>query len=195
MIKTMKQLILASASPARKEILEKVRIPFIVEVSSYEEDMGLDLPPPELAMHLSQGKARDVAKNHKNAVILGADSFAVFKDQLLGKPHTKERAKEMLRLLSGECHSFITGFTIIDTDSGKEVSDFTETKVYFNELSEKEIENYLTRENVLEKAAAYIIQGIGGVLVAKIEGDYSNVMGLPISAVAQKLKFFGIEII
>jgi septum formation protein len=110
----MKKLILASQSPARREILQTTGYPFVVEVSDYEEDMTLKLEPNDLAIHLSKGKAKDVASRHKDAVILAADSFAVFGNELLGKPHTQERAKEMLAMLSGPCHSFVTGFTIID---------------------------------------------------------------------------------
>lgn len=191
----MKKLILASQSLARREILQTIGYPFEIEVSNYEEDMTLKLSPRDLAIHLSKGKARDVAQSHKDGVILAADSFAVFGGELLGKPHTVERAKETLALLSGQCHSFITGFTIIDGSSGREYSDAVETKVYFRKLSSEEIDNYLTKENVLNNAGAYIIQRLGALLVDKIEGDYSNVMGLPISKVAQALKEFDVNLI
>jgi septum formation protein len=191
----MKKLILASQSPARREILQTTGYPFVVEVSDYEEDMTLKLEPNDLAIHLSKGKAKDVAFRHKDAVILAADSFAVFGNELLGKPHTQERAKEMLAMLSGQCHSFVTGFTIIDGANGQEFSDVVETKVYFRELTEEEIDNYLAKENVLNNAGAYIIQRLGALLVERIDGDYSNVMGLPISKVAQTLKKFEIHII
>lgn len=189
----MKQLILASGSPARKEILNRTKIPFIVDVSNYEEDMTLNLEPKDLATYLSKGKAQDVANKHKNAVVLGADSFAVFDKQLLGKPPTIERAKEMLSMLSGKAHSFVTGFTIIDTTDGKVYSDTVETKVYFKMLSADDIDGYLAKENVLNNAGAYIIQDLGAVLIEKIEGSYSNVMGLPIAQVAAALKQFNIN--
>jgi septum formation protein len=188
-------LILASQSPARREILQSTGYPFVVEVSNYEEDMTLSLPPKDLAVHLSRGKAKDVASGHQDAIILAADSFAVFEDKLLGKPHTIERAKEMLIMLSGQCHSFVTGFTIIDGASGQEFSNAVETKVFFRELTPEEIDGYLAKENVLNNAGAYIIQQLGALLVEKIDGDYSNVMGLPISKVAQALNKFGINLI
>lgn len=190
----MKTLILASGSPSRKEILGETGFPFTVDVSNYEEDMSLDMPPKELAMTLSRGKAQDVAKRHKNAVILAADSFGVFKGELLGKPHTLERAKEMLTTLSGQCHLFITGFTIIDSETNKEFTGVDETKVYFKKITQQEIDDYLTKENVLEKAGAYTIQGLGKNLIDKIEGDYNNVRGLPLAKVAQSLKDFGIDL-
>lgn len=189
----MKTLILASGSPSRKEILEEAGLSFEVDVSNYEEDMGLDMAPKELAMHLSVGKAKDVAARHTDAVILAADSFGVYKGELLGKPHTKERAKEMLTMLSGQCHSFITGFTIIDTNSGKEYTGFDETKVYFKPLTLDEIDQYLAEEDVLEKAGAYSINGAGKRLVLKIEGDFVNVRGLPIDEVRKVFKRFGVE--
>ncbi len=189
----MKHLILASGSSARKEILGRTGFPFIVDASKYEEDMSLNLEPTELAKHLSRGKAREVASRHKNAVILAADSFAVFNGELMGKPHTTEKARQMLATLSGQRHSFITGFTILDTDTGKEHSDAAETKVYFRELSGEEIDGYLAKENVLNNAGAYIIQSLGAVLVERIEGDYSNFMGLPLPKVAKALKEFDVN--
>ncbi|MBI4034666.1 septum formation protein Maf [Candidatus Saccharibacteria bacterium] len=195
MISGVKQLILASGSRGRKLVLEKIGVPFIVDASQYQEDMTLDLPPKQLAIKLSQGKAREVAARHKNAVVIGADSFGIFKGQLLGKPQTHKKAKEMLSALSGQTHSFITGFTIIDSDSKLETSDVAETRVTFKKLSDSEIDNYLAKENVLNNAAAYIIQGLGAVLVEKIGGDYENVIGLPLSKVAQALKDFDIQII
>lgn len=189
----MKQLVLASRSPARKEILQRTGIAFTVDVSNYKEDMTLSMPPQELAKYLSKGKALDVAARHKNAVVLGADSFAELNGQLMGKPHTNEKAKQMLRGLSGQAHSFITGFTIIDSDSKKEVSGVSVTKVYFKKLTAKDIDNYLAREDVLNNAGAYIIQELGSVLVEKIDGSYTNVMGLPLARVADALKEFGID--
>ena len=191
----MKKLILASASPARKQILEGAKVPFTVEVSNYEEDMTLKLPPPELAKFLSKGKARDVAAKHKSGVVLGADSFGVINGQLLGKPHTIQRAKAMLKTLNGQCHIFLTGFTIIDSSTNKEYSEVVETKVYFRKLTPAEINNYVVKENVLNNAGAYIIHGLGGSLVEKIDGDHNNVMGLPLTKVALALKDFGINLI
>ena len=174
-------------------MLERARIKFLVDVSNYEEDMTLDMPSAELAKFLSKGKAQNVAARHKSDIVLGADSFVVFNGQLLGKPHTHERAVEMLTMLSGQYHSFITGFTIIDPESGKEFSDAVETKVYFKKLSNTDIANYLAKENVLNNAGAYIIQNLGSVLVEKIDGSFSNVMSLPMSQVADALKTFGIN--
>ena len=190
----MKSLILASGSPSRKEILEETNYPFVVDASNYEEDMGLNMAPEDLAVFLSKGKANDVAKRHNNSVILAADSFGVFEDHLLGKPRTLKRAREMLMLLSGKCHSFITGFTILDSDSGKNYHEAVETKVYFKKLTPKEIDDYLSNEDVLNKAGAYTIQGLGKNFIEKIDGDYNNVCGLPLDNVILAIADFGINI-
>lgn len=190
----MKTLILASGSASRREILGQTGYPFIVEPSNFEEDMSLAMPPTDLALFLSRGKAEDVAKRHKHAVILAADSFGVFKGELLGKPHTIARAKEMLSMLSGQEHSFITGFTIIESDTNKKYQEAVETKVSFKELSPSEIDNYIASENVLDKAGAYAVQGLGGSFITKIDGDINNVQGLPLDYVIKALTNFGIKI-
>ncbi len=189
----MKRLILASSSPSRKSILEQAGVDFEADPSSYDEDMTIDLAPAELAKLLSMGKAKDVVARHKNAVVLGADSFGVFEGNLLGKPHTLVKARQMLQMLSGNWHEFITGFTIIDSDSGKTFSDSVTTKLLFKQLTSDEIDRYLAKEDVLELAGAYSIQTLGAVMVKRIEGSYSNVYGLPIFEVAEALKNFGID--
>ncbi len=192
----MKKVILASASPRRKELLEKTGIPFVVEVSDYEEDNSLKLKPLELAKTLSAGKAKAVSERHKgeDAVIIGADTFIVLDNKILGKPHTPEKAKEMIKGMNGRAFSVITGFTIIDVKSDKEVSKAVESRVYFRKLTEKEIENYVRTGEPLNKAGAYAIQETGSVLTGKIEGDYTNIVGLPLPALIKELKKFGINI-
>ncbi len=189
----MKTIILASSSPRRKEILEKTGLPFIIDPSNSDEDMTQNLEPKDLAKALSLAKAKDVAKRHKNAIVIGADSIITLNGKVLGKPHTEERAIEMLTELSGSIHSAITGYTIIDTDSGKIVSDAVETKIYFRKLTQDEIKNYVATGKPLDKAGAYAIQGKGALFVEKIEGDYYNIMGLPLSAVVEKLKEFKLQ--
>jgi septum formation protein len=191
----MKTIVLASGSPRRKEILEKTGLPFVVDPSNFEEDLKQDLEPKELAKALSLGKAKDVAKRHKNAIVIGADSITLLNGKVLGKPHTIEKAIKMLLDLSGSTHSAITGYTIIDTESGKIFSDAVETKIYFRDLSKEEIEKYVATGEPLDKAGAYAIQGKGKKLVEKIEGDYYNVMGLPLSSLVKNLKKFGIKTI
>lgn len=191
--KIMKALILASSSPWRKRALQKAGLSFEVVPSDFEEDMTLPFLPEKLAIHLSQGKARAVAKNiEKGSVVLGADTLVSFAGQLYGKPHTVERAREMLRELSGNTHSTITGFTIIDTASGKEYTQSVETRVTFKPLSEEDINAYLALDEPLHCAASYAIEKNGKQIIARIQGSESNVSGLPIEEVSVALKACGV---
>ncbi|MBI5664301.1 MAG: septum formation inhibitor Maf [Nitrospirae bacterium] len=191
----MRKIVLASASPRRKEILGITGLKFTVCVSDYEEDLDLPLKPRELARLLSSKKAEAVAHKYKNAIIIAADTFIAYKDRLLGKPHTGKEAESMLRLLNGKAHAVITGFTILDTGSGKKLSRSVETKVYFKRLSLEEIRAYVRSKEPLDKAGAYAIQGLGAVFVEKIEGDFFNVVGLPLCALAEGLKRFGVDVL
>src|SRR4030043_1858301 len=191
----MKEVILASASPRRKELLEKIGIRFKVEPSNYEEDIPLGLEPHELAQKISLEKAKAVASKHKNAIVIPADTFIVFGDQILGKPHTEKDARKMLEAISGKSHSVITGFSIIDTGTSKALSKSVETKIYVRKLTLAEIDAYVKSKEPLDKAGAYAIQGLGAVIVERIEGDYFNVIGLPLSALAEGLKGFGVDIL
>jgi septum formation protein len=190
----MKTLILASTSPRRKEILANLGIPFEVEASPYQEDMNLNLPPHELAKHLSKEKAKAVAKHHTNAIVIGADTFVVFEGKLLGKPRSPEEAKDMLQDLSNKANSVLTGITIIDSDTNQTHSEVFETKVYMKKMSPKEIEGYVASGEPLDKAGAYTIHALGAVLIDKIEGDFFAVMGLPIRPLTEIIKEFGINI-
>ena len=189
----MKRIVLASASPRRKELLEQIGLRFEVEPSDYEEDIVPGSEPHEMARKLSLGKARAAARKHRNAIIIAADTFVVFGDRILGKPRTDAEAREMLRALNGQAHSVITGFTILDTETGKVLSRSVETRVHMRKLTLKEIDSYVRTKEPLGKAGGYAIQGLGAVLIERIEGDYSNVVGLPLSALAESLREFGVH--
>jgi len=191
----MKTIILASASPRRKELLEKIGLKFEAEPSDYEEYLPSEGEPHELAKKLSLEKAERVARRHKKAIVIAADTFLVFRGKLLGKPRNEAEAKEMLKALNGMPHSVITGFTIVDTDNKKILTKSVETKIYLRKLTAKEIDAYVKSKEPLDKAGAYAIQGLGSVIVEKIEGDYFNVIGLPLSALAESLKEFGVRIL
>ena len=191
----MKTIILASASPRRKLLLEKIGLIFEVEPSNYEEDMPLRLEPHGFAQKLSLEKAKAVASKHKNSIVIAADTLIVFGGRILGKPHTKKDAREMLEAISGKYHNVITGFSIIDTGINKTLSRSVETKVYIRNLTLAEIDAYVKSGEPLDKAGAYAIQGLGSVFVEKIDGDYYNVVGLPLSALTEALKEFGINIL
>jgi septum formation protein len=191
----MKRIILASASPRREELLGKIGLKFEVEPSDYAEDMHSRLSPDELARAISLEKARAVASRHKNAIVIAADTFIVFRGKIMGKPNTEAEARKMLMTLRGKSHSVITGFTILDTDENKVLTKSVETIIHIRNLTSKEIDAYVKSKEPLDKAGAYAIQGLGSVIVERIEGDYSNVMGLPLSALAKGLKEFGIYIL
>lgn len=191
----MRKIILASASPRRAEILRMTGLKFDTAVSDYKEDLNLPLNPRALARFLSRKKSEAVAHKYRNAIIITADTFIVLNKKLLGKPHTCKEAEKMLRMLNGKAHSVITGFTIMDTGSGKVLSRSMETKVYFKKLDAVEIKAYVKTGEPLDKAGAYAIQGLGAVFIEKIDGDFFNVVGLPLCALTESLKKFGIYIL
>lgn len=190
----MRKIILASVSPWRKKVLTEAGIPFTVEESGYEEDMSLALPPRVLARHLALGKANTAAARHADAVVIGADTFVVYRGALLGKPHTPKRAGEMLEMLSGKTHTILTGFAVVDSKTGKHISKTVGTRVKFRKLSPEEIAAYVKTGEPLKAAGAYVIQGEGARLVEKTTGDRNNVAGLPLSAVLETLGKFGVEV-
>ena len=176
----MQKIILASTSPRRKELLEKLNISFDIVESDYQEDMSIKLAPLELAEYLSKWKAESVAKKYKKHIIIAADTFIELDGEILWKPHTPTEAEKMLGKISGKTLSVITGFTIIDSKENKSISKAVETKVSIKELSLSEIKNYVSTGEPLDKAWAFAIQGLGSIIVEKIEGDYFNVVWLPL---------------
>ena len=162
--------------------------------SDYEEDMTLPLPPDKLAKFLSKGKALSVVPKYKNAIIISADTFVSFRGKVIGKPHTKEKAFEMLSELSGRTHSVFTGFTIINTKNKKIISNAVETKVTFKKLSPEMINEYIKNGKPLKYAGAFTLRDIEARgFVKKIEGDENNVIGLPVQSVLKELKKFGVK--
>ena len=191
----MKQIILAFSSPRRKELLASIGLKFKVKPSYIEEKLNPRLGPKAQAESLSLQKATIVASKYEDVIVISADTIVVLGSEIIGKPNDAQEAKRFLRKLHGTRHSVITGFTIIDSESGKTITKSVKTNIYMRKLSDKEIETYIKKENVFDKAGAYAIQGIGSIFFEKIEGDYSNVVGLPIYAVAQELKKFGVFIL
>jgi septum formation protein len=188
----MKRLVLASSSPRRRELLKRTGIQFIIEQSKYEEKINHNVEPKELVKSLSLGKAKSVAKSHKNAIVLAADTVIVLEGEIIGKPKNEEDAKRTLAKMSGKPHFAITGFAIIDTGTNKTVSKSVETKVYFRKLTPKEIDDYVKSKEPLDKAGSYAIQGLASKFVDEVEGDFDNVVGLPVSDLIRELREFGI---
>lgn len=183
----MKQLILASGSPRRKELLAEITSEFTVVPSDYEEDMTLKMDPMHLALHLSEGKAQEVAKHFPDAIIIAADTFVVVDDKVLGKPKDLEDAKQMLKKESGKAQIVITGFTILDSTTHKKIQKAVQSKVFMKELTDEQINDYVTTHNVLDKSGSYAIQEIGDTFVEKIEGSFTNIMGLPVEEITDAL--------
>lgn len=191
----MKDIILASESPRRKEILEMVGLKFKIVKSSFEEYVDIKLKPHELVKKLSLEKAKVVFENHKGSIIISADTIVVCAGKILGKPKDENDAKKMLGFLSNKVHSVITGFSIIDGDLKKVIIKSIETKVFMRKISSTEIDSYIKTKEPLDKAGGYAIQGLGSIFVKKIEGDFFNVVGLPIYALIRELKKLGVEVI
>ncbi len=189
-----RSVVLASASPRRRELLENIGLKFTVDPVEIPEVMTTGLKPVGLAKALSLHKAQAAASRHTGSIIIAADTFGVLDGVILGKPVDAGHARRMLKELSGRRHSVITGFTVIDSATGRAVSRAVETRVYFRKLGRSEIARYVETGEPLDKAGAYAIQGLGALLVAKIEGDYYNVMGLPLCALASVLRRFDITL-
>ena len=194
-MRNIRTVILASASPRREEILRKTGLKFRIDESKHEEHDVPGLKPHELVKFHARQKARDVARRHRNALVIAADTIVVLKGSLYGKPRNRAQAEKMLKALSGKAHSVITGFTIRDSDDSREFSGSVETKVFFKRLSIDEIKAYVRSGEPLDKAGAYGIQGLGAVLIKKIEGDFFNVAGLPLHALSKGLKKFGVFVL
>lgn len=190
----MKKLILASTSPRRKELLEKLGLDFEVVTSDYEEDMTLPLPANELAKVLALGKAQDVADKYPDAVVIGSDTMVVFDGKVIGKPKDETDAKEILKKLSGQKHSVVTGVAIINKSLNQELVWTDEAFVQFRNISEEEIDKYIDSGEPFGHAGAYAIQKKACVFVEEIVGDFSVIIGLPQKSVSENLKQFGVEI-
>lgn len=190
----MRKLILASESPWRRKILADAGISFTVEKSGYKENMKLKLPPSVLAKKLALGKAMAVARRHKDALVIGADTFAVFKGKILGKPKTAGHAVAMLKALSGTVHALLTGFAVVDSKTGRYVMKVVKTKVKFRKLGQMEIVEYVKTGEPLRAAGGYAIQDGGGRLIESISGDFDNVAGLPLKALIVALRKFEKEL-
>ena len=178
-----KQIVLASASPSRKRLLESVGIAPTIKVSGVDEETPelLALPPADLVIALAILKAHTVFKNSpelKNALIIGCDSTFEFEGQSLGKPGSRENAIERCRLLSGKSGYLHTGHSVIDTDQGIEVSDISTSKVTFAKMSDAEINNYVDTGEPLEVAGGFTLDGHSAPFITHIEGDPSGIIGL-----------------
>lgn len=181
-------LILASNSPRRKEILEMLGYEFIVSASDCDENLTID-NPENMVRELSERKALGV-KRTSNDTVIGSDTVVYLENKILLKPKNKDDAKKMLSSLSGKKHTVFTGVTVIN--GSKIITDAIKADVYFRNLSQREIDYYVSTLEPLDKAGAYAIQGKGAAFIEKIDGDFYAVMGLPACYISKTLAGFGI---
>jgi len=183
-------IVLASASSRRCELLEQVGIPFQIIPSSIDETLLADETAEDHAIRLSRDKALEVAGRQAVAGrwFIGSDTIVVRDNVILGKPIDAAEARQMLTSLSGRSHRVISGYAVHDRDSGRTISAAVVTRVFFKKLTSREIEGYIATGEPFDKAGAYAIQGIGSFMVPRIEGSYTNVVGLPLCEVIAALE-------
>lgn len=185
------EVILASQSPRRKELMTLLRIPFTVKVADIDETMDGSIPAQDAVAQVSRKKAEAIARGPDD-IVIAADTIVVCSGEILGKPIDKADARRMLRLLSGKDHQVMTGLTVL---RGSQCVVCTEvTDVHFRHLTENEILRYIATKEPMDKAGAYGIQGGGALFVEKIVGDYYNVVGLPVCRLGQILREIALEI-
>lgn len=179
-------IVLASQSPRRRELLKQIGLDFIV-CPSRKEEVIRSQNPVEVVKGLALQKAEDIhEQQEEEALVLGADTIVVYKNEILGKPKNEEDAKRMLRMLSGHTHSVFTGVALLFEK--KKIVFAEETKVTMCPMTEEEIAWYIGTGECADKAGAYGIQGYGARFISRIEGDYNNVVGLPVGRIYQEMK-------
>ncbi len=179
------QLILASQSPRRRELLGLFQIPFVIRAADIDETMDPDRNPYDEVARVSRAKA-EATQRDAGDVVVAADTIVVCDGTVLGKPHSPEEAVRMLSLLSGRDHQVMTGMTVLRGNTAKTVTEVTD--IHFRPLSQKEIARYVASGEPMDKAGAYGIQGGAALFAEKLSGDYYNVMGLPVCRLGQLLK-------
>jgi len=191
----MRQVILASSSLVRQKLLNDIGFAYEVCPSDFDERKIKIKDPKKLVKKLSLLKALSVKDKFKDAIIISADTVMEFRGEIIGKPKNEKDAFDILKKLSGNVHQALTGYTIVDTKTERSITKVVSTKVFFRDLIDTEIRNYIKTKEPLNKAGAYGIQSLGGLLVERFEGDYFNVIGLPLNPLFQDLKKFGVKVI
>lgn len=179
-------IVLASKSPRRQELLKQITTDFVIDVSDVVEKIPSNCKKQNVPMHLAKQKAVDVFKRHIDDIVIGADTIVLVNNEILGKPKDKEDVKRMITMLNNNTHEVITGVCVKTKESCKTFK--VVTKVTFKKMSEEEITNYCNLKTVYDKAGAYAIQEDAGQYIASIDGDYNNVVGLPIDELRKYLK-------
>jgi septum formation protein len=188
-----RQIVLASTSPRRRSLLNQMGLSFTV-ADPGEVETSTALDPSTRAVENASRKVESVAADHPHSIIIGADTIVVLGGKILGKPWSMTEARDMLRSLRGAAHTVITGLVVLDTDTGRTESRTVETRVFMRDIPDDEVEAYLSSGEPLGKAGGYAIQGSGAVFVERVEGCFFNVVGLPVPALYDVLKVFGVSI-
>jgi septum formation protein len=187
MVEMVPPLVLASQSPRRKELLEVLGIPFSIVVPETDERPRAGESPEDYVVRVAREKALDVSSRVVDSVVLSADTVVTIDGHILGKPRDRGDAIRMLTQLSGREHQVFTAVCVLDQRDDQIREALEKTAVSFRQLTGREIEDYVGRENVMDKAGAYAIQGFASVFIPRISGSYSNVMGLPLAMVYELL--------
>jgi septum formation protein len=186
-----KEVILASASRRRQDLLQKLGLPFTAIPSRVEETPSEGESPEEHVLRLCEEKAREVGQHHPEHWVIGADTIVLLEGGILGKPRNRKEAQWMLQGLQGKAHEVFTGLCILRVTDGQMMKKAVRTVVHFRALSDEETAWYLRTGEPFDKAGGYAIQGYGGVLIRSIEGSYTNVVGLPVTELVEMLRDMG----
>jgi len=190
-----KRLVLASGSPRRKELLASLGLSFEIQVSDVDETIEHGADPVQIVQELAYRKAQAVANDLQNAMVLGADTIVVQDGVILGKPTDAEDAKRMLNMLSGRSHHVYTGIALVEAGGDLVIRDIQGTEVMVKQLTSEQIDAYVATGEPMDKAGAYGIQGLAAQFITEIHGDYFNVVGLPISLLADRLTECGFNVL
>ena len=188
----MHSIILASKSPRRKELMSLIPIQFIIQTKEVEEYISLQDSPEENVKRLAKEKAQAIGKDYKNEWILGCDTVVVYEEEILGKPKDEEDARKMLSKLSGKAHFVYTGIALYNESKGKLIQKAVCSKVFMKDISKEELNWYISTGEPFDKAGGYGIQGFASNFIEKIEGDYFNIVGLPVCTIYNLLKEEGL---
>lgn len=189
------RIILASSSPRRADMLTNIGVGFETVPSDIHERLHPDEAPADYIIRLARAKVVAVARKVESGLVIGADTIVVLDGQILEKPEDEKDAEQMLRLLSDRWHAVMTGVALYDAATRREVADYEKTLVRFAQLSDREIEWYVKSGEPMDKAGGYAIQGLGGLFIEEIAGNYYNVVGLPIPLLYRLAKRLGYSFI
>lgn len=191
----MRKIILASGSPRRKELLTRlIGDNFQIIESEYEEDNNLDMDPVDLVKKHALNKGLDVRRRCKNGIIISGDCIVLCSREVLGKPHTEEKAREMLKKINGKWVGVIGGIAVIDVDNNRQIVEHEITKVKIAKMTPQEIEKYIKTGEPLDKAGAFGVLELGMIIIEKVEGCFYNVIGMSIPRLYKILKKLNVDV-